>query len=85
MENNNKISFYFYDLTIEKNVVSLFKKIKKKKIFIDGLVNFAGGDIKGLDKKASGGKPKNNNIFINSNDFENIYNRNYLSTYLMCK
>lgn len=85
LENTNNISFYFYDLTIEKNVMSLFKKIKQKNIFINGLVNFAGGDIKGNDSKASGGKPKNNNIFIDSKDFENVYNRNYLSTYLMCK
>ena len=85
LQNNNNVSFHFCDLTIEKNVTSFFKRIKKEKIFIDGLVNFAGGDIKGNDTKASGGKPKNNNIFINTKDFKNVYERNYLSTYLMCK
>ena len=85
LENNNNVSFHFSDLTSEKNVISLFKKLKQKKIFINGLVNFAGGDIIGNDLNASGGKPKNNNIFIDSNDFKNVYNRNYLTTYLMCK
>ena len=38
-----------------------------------GLVNFAGGDIKGDDKLAKGGKAKNNNLFINTKDYQNIY------------
>ena len=41
-----------------------------------GLVNFAGGDIKGDDKLAKGGKAKNNNLFINTKDYQNIYERN---------
>ncbi len=85
LTNKNDIHFYFYDLSNEKNVITLYKNIKKKGIQIDGLVNFAGGDIVGKDLSASGGKPKNNNIFIDSSDFENIYKRNYLSTYYMCK
>lgn len=85
LKNDNQLFFFFYDLTKEKNVVSLFKKIKEKNINVNGLVNFAGGDIAGNDFNASGGKPKNNNIFIKSKDFHNVYNRNFLSTYYMCK
>lgn len=79
--NKNIVDFYFGDLSNEKEVNNIFKKIKKKYNKIDGLVTFAGGDIIGKDKMASGGKAKNNNLFINSNDFKTIFNRNFYSTY----
>ena len=64
---------------------SLANKIKKKYKKIDGLVTFAGGDIKGSDNKAGGGKAINNNIFIKNKDFVDIFNRNFYSTYYSVK
>ena len=45
------------------------------------MVTFAGGDIKGSDKKAGRGKANNNNLFINNKEFKEIFNRNFYSTY----
>ena len=81
LTNNNIVDFYFCDLSIERNVKTTFNKIKKKYKKIDGLVTFAGGDIKGRDKNAAGGKAKNNNLFIDKKDFEIIFNRNFYTTY----
>ena len=83
LKNKNKVYFFYADLTKEKNVIKLYKKFKKRKLQINGLVNFAGGDITGKDRKASGGKPLNNNIFIKSKDFRNVYERNFFTTYYM--
>ena len=83
--NNNELHFFYGDLTIEKNVKRIFKQIKKTRLLPIGLVNFAGGDIKGNDNKAKGGKAYNNNLFISEKDFRNIYNRNYYSTLFMCR
>ena len=80
LQNKNKIKFYYGDLSKEKNVKKIFNKIKKSNLVPSGLVNFAGGDIKGNDKFAKGGKAKNNDLFIDSQDFQNIYERNYYST-----
>ena len=85
LKNNNLVDFEFGDLTNEKNVVRILKSIEKKYKKIDGLVNFAGGDISGYDNLASGKKPKNNNFFINYKDFKSVYERNFLSTYYMVK
>ena len=83
--NGNKVDFFYCDLSIEKNVKKLFLKIKKKYKKIDGLVTFAGGDIKGSDNKAGGGKAKNNNLFVKNEDFKTIFNRNFYSTYYTIK
>ena len=85
LKNKNIVDFFFGDLSIEKNVKNIFKKIKKKYNKIDGLVTFAGGDIKGSDKKAGGGKANNNNLFINNKEFKEICNRNFYSTYFTVK
>ena len=79
--NNNVVDFFFGDLTKEEKVKTIFNKIKKKYKRIDGLVAFAGGDISGSDIKASGGKAKENNLFINKKEFSNIFERNFLSTF----
>ncbi len=81
--NKNKLFFYYTDLTNEKNVIHLFKKIKKLNIKINGLVNFAGGDITGKDTKAGGGKPSKNDLFIDNLDYKNVYERNFFSTFYM--
>ena len=79
------MNFIFYgDLTIEKMLRGYLNKLKKQ-IIAYSLVNFAGGDIKGNDNKAKGGKAYNNNLFISEKDFKNIYNRNYYSTLFMCR
>jgi len=85
LKNNNIVDYYYGDLSIEKNVKKIFSKIKKKYKKIDGLVTFAGGDITGKDKKAGGGKAKNNNLFINDKDFKDVFNRNFYSTYYSVK
>ena len=85
LKNNNIVDFFFCDLSIEKNVKKTFNKIKKKYDRIDGLVTFAGGDIKGTDKTASGGKAKNNNLFIDKKDFDVIFKRNFYTTYYSVK
>ena len=82
---NNIVAFYFGDLSKENQVKKIFSKIKKKYKKIDGLVTFAGGDIKGNDKSASGGKAINNNLFINTKQFHEIFNRNFYSTYYTIK
>lgn len=79
LKNENKLHFFYGDLSIEKNVKNIFKKIKKTGLLPLGLVNFAGGDIKGVDNKAKGGKAENNNLFISEKDFKDVYNRNYYS------
>ena len=81
LSNNNNVNFYFGDLTKEQKIKKLFKKIIKKHKTIDGLVTFAGGDISGKDKKASGGKAKENNLFVKKEEFSNIFERNFLSTF----
>ena len=85
LQNKNKLNFFYGDLSIEKNVKNIFSKIKKNRLNPIGLVNFAGGDIKGNDKSARGGKASQNNLFINSKDFKNIYDRNYYSTLFACR
>ena len=85
LQNKNKLNFFYGDLSIEKNVKNIFNKIKKSNLVPVGLVNFAGGDIKGNDKSARGGKATKNNLFINTKDFKNIYDRNYYSTLFTCR
>ncbi len=85
LQNNNRLKFFYGDLSKEKNVKKIFSEIKKSKMVPTGLVNFAGGDIKGDDKLAKGGKAKNNNLFINTKDYQNIYERNYYSTLFTCR
>ena len=72
-------------LVHRKKCKKIFLKIKKKYKKIDGLVTFAGGDIKGSDNKAGGGKAKNNNLFVKNEDFKAIFNRNFYSTYYTVK
>jgi hypothetical protein len=60
---------------------NVFKDFK----YVDGLVNYAGGDIGGNDNNASGGKPNQNNLFIKYKDMNIIYKRNYLSTLFMLR
>ena len=85
LKNQNILHFFYGDLSIEKNVKNIFKKIKKTGLKPIGLVNFAGGDIIGNDNKAKGGKADNNNLYISESDFKNIYNRNYFSTLFTCR
>ncbi len=85
LENKNKLKFFYGDLSVEKNVKKIFNDIKKSNLIPTGLVNFAGGDIKGDDKSAKGGKAKNNNLFIDVKDFQSIYDRNYYSTLFTCR
>jgi len=82
---NNNVKFYFGDLSNESISKKIIKNIFKDFKYVDGLVNYAGGDIGGNDNNASGGKPNQNNLFIKYKDMNIIYKRNYLSTFFMLR
>ena len=67
--------FYECDLTDSNDVNDFVSRILKDYNDIDVLINNAGGDIKGEDKMAAGGKASFNNIFLAERDFFTIYNR----------
>jgi len=77
--------FYECDLTDSNDVNDFVSRILKDYNDIDVLINNAGGDIKGDDKMAAGGKASFNNFFLAERDFSTIYNRNFLSTLNMCR
>jgi len=73
------------DLTNEDQTLDLINKVEKAVGTIDGLLCFAGGDIKGIDDAAAGGKAQNNTCFIKTDDFNSIFNRNFMTTFFVCR
>ena len=69
--------FYSCDLTDFKSTSFTINKILNICGNLHGAVLNAGGDIKGADNNASGGKAENNSLEINIDDYDNIFNRNY--------
>ena len=82
---SKNVDFYYGNLTNEKIVKKILSSIIKKKFKKINLINFAGGDITGKDKYASGSKPKNNNLFIDLKDFKIIFERNFITNYLVSR
>ena len=77
LRKSNKAEFYSCDLTNYKNTKDTFQKILNDFGSIEGAIFNAGGDIKGRDRNASGGKAQNNSICIDIDDHDAIFDRNY--------
>ena len=77
LRKSNKSEFYSCDLTNYKNTKDTFQKILNDFGSIEGAIFNAGGDIKGRDRNASGGKAQNNSICIDIDDHDAIFDRNY--------
>ncbi len=77
LNNYNISKFYECDLTDLKKTKKTFKTILNDFGSIYGAVLNAGGDIKGRDKDAKGGKANNNSIMIEIDDHDSIFDRNY--------
>lgn len=77
LNNFTKAEFYSCDLTDHDATKATFKKILDDFGSLKGVVLNAGGDIKGSDQDASGGKAKSNSISISMDDHDAIFNRNY--------
>lgn len=77
--NGSKVGFQTCDLTNLDETLQMVDSFLSEFDSIDGLVANAGGDVKGHDRRASGGKPENNSFFIEYDDHETIFRRNYYS------
>lgn len=77
--------FYPADLTDESQATDLVARIEKDIGPIGGLVTLAGGDIRGSEDDASGGKAPNNTAFVAHEDFLSIFNRNFLTCVYACR
>ncbi len=80
-----KASFYPADLSDESQAKALALVVERDFGQIDGLVTMAGGDIRGTDDAAAGGKPPNNTAFVAHDDFQVIFNRNFLTCAFTCR
>lgn len=78
-------AFYPADLTDETQARDLVARIEKDFGPIDGLVALAGGDIRGSENDASGGKAPNNTAFAAHDDFLSIFNRNFFTCVYTCR
>jgi 3-oxoacyl-[acyl-carrier protein] reductase len=81
----SKTKFYSTDLTIESQTEKLVREIQNDYGQIDSLINCAGGDIYGNDKRAAGGKHPVNDALINHDDFFNIFDRNFTTCFNLSK
>src|SRR6185437_11137789 len=68
--------FYPADLTQESQALALVEAVEHDLGPITGLVTLAGGDIRGHDDRAAGGKAPNNTAFVAWDDFTAIFERN---------
>jgi len=75
--NGSKAIFYECDLTDEKKARDMVASVQSDFQIIHGVVANAGGDIRGSDLMASGGKAENNSFFVGYDDHESIFRRNY--------
>ena len=85
LNKDTKVDFISANLTIEDEAESMINYFIGRYKKIDAVVNFAGGDIKGDDDRASGGKCKNNTILADNKDFLSVFNRNFLTTLYTCR
>ena len=76
-EKTKKVVFYEADLMTQNGADNLIERVKKDFDTIDAVITNAGGDIKGDDINASGGKADKNSFFIDYKDHESIFKRNY--------
>ena len=72
-----KVAFYEAGLIMQDRADNLIERVKKDFDTIDAVITNAGGDIKGDDINAAGGKADKNSFFIDYNDHESIFKRNY--------
>jgi 3-oxoacyl-[acyl-carrier protein] reductase len=82
-----KVLPVYGDLADEKVVRTVAEKIRATFGRIDLLVNCAGGDIgaQGTDGPMGGKPPKNDAIFISSEDIKSILDRNLMTCILVCR
>lgn len=77
--------FVAANLTDEAQAWDLARQVSSDFGTIDGLVTFAGGDIRGDDPAAAGGKAPNNSAFAEHRDFLSIYERNFFTCVYACR
>lgn len=77
--------FYPADLTREIQAQKMVRAVETDFGKMDGLVAMAGGDIRGTDPGASGGKPSCNTAFIPWKDLSAVFNRNFLTCLFACR
>jgi len=80
-----KASFYPADLTEESQALAMVRAVEKDFGGIDGLVTLAGGDIRGHDNEAAGGKAPNNTAFASRDDFITVFDRNFHTCLFTCR
>jgi 3-oxoacyl-[acyl-carrier protein] reductase len=86
-EHGVKVLPVYGDLADEKVVRTVVEKIRATFGRIDILVNCAGGDIgaQGTGGPMGGKPPKNDAIFISSEDIKSILDRNLMTCILVCR
>ena len=72
-----KVAFFAADLSTQDAADDLVERVSRDFGTIDAVIANAGGDIRGDDAKASGGKADANSFFVNYDDHESIFKRNY--------
>jgi 3-oxoacyl-[acyl-carrier protein] reductase len=77
--------FYPADLTQESQALDLVEAVERDLGPIVGLVTLAGGDIRGNDERAAGGKAPNNTAFVAWDDFHAIFERNLFTCVTICR
>ena len=80
------VSVVYGNLNKQKDIVSILKKIKiifKDKI--DTVICNAGGDIPGNSSNAFGNKAKINDYMISTKQFDNIFKRNFSTSFNILK
>jgi 3-oxoacyl-[acyl-carrier protein] reductase len=80
-----KVQFYAADLTDQAQAEAVVQMAERDLNGIDGLVALAGGDIRGSDDAAAGGKAAKNTAFVAYEDFLSIFHRNFLTCVLTCR
>lgn len=80
-----KARFYSGDLTREPQAQKMVRAVERDFGKIDGLVTMAGGDIRGADSAAAGGKAPLNTAFIPLKDLSAIFDRNFLTCVFTCR
>ena len=77
--------FSAVDLTDEPAALAAVDAAERALGPIAALVTFAGGDIRGRDAEASGGKAKPNSAFASHGDFTSVFDRNFWTTVHACR
>lgn len=79
--NGAVVKFYECDLTKAPAVDSTFRSIVEDFGGVQGLVCNAGGDVIGNDCRAAGGKAKDNSLLIGLESHNQVFDRNYLTSF----